>query len=86
MLDAQAVEAVGETAMPTATSTATSTAMPAPENGHTRAPQEVPTKETVQELMAPGHPYNPRTGTGIEWLPAVDAADARDWSRYGRWE
>lgn len=23
-----------------------------------------------RELMAPGHKYNPRTGTGIEWTPA----------------
>ena len=41
----------------------------------------------VQELdlMAPGHLYNPRTGTGIEWLPASpDAGEpgkVRLWAR-----
>lgn len=30
---------------------------------------QVPSGERVQELMAPGHLYNPRTRTGIEWLP-----------------
>src|SRR5438477_5289102 len=29
-----------------------------------------PTRERGRELIAPGHLYNPRTGTGIEWLPA----------------
>jgi hypothetical protein len=42
-----------------------------------------------RELMAPGHLYNPRTGTGIEWLPVnLDAGEsgkvrlwAREWSQ-----
>lgn len=37
------------------------------------------------ELMAPGHLYNPRTGTGIEWLPtnleAEEPGRVRLWSR-----
>ncbi len=41
----------------------------------------------VPELMAPGHLYNPRTGTGIEWLPASPGAGepgrVRLWTR--RW-
>lgn len=41
--------------------------------------------EAGPELMAPGHLYNPRTGTGIEWSPAGADAGApgrvRLWSR-----
>ena len=38
-----------------------------------------------RELMAPGHIYNPRTGTGIEWMPSnshtAERGKARLWSR-----
>lgn len=29
-----------------------------------------PGGEPIREIVAPGHPYNHRTGTGIEWIPA----------------
>lgn len=42
-------------------------------------------REVNRELMAPGHLYNPRTGTGIEWLPANpdtgEPGRVRLWSR-----
>ncbi len=43
------------------------------------------TGHSRQDLMAPGHLYNPRTGTGIEWLPANsdtgEPGKVRLWSR-----
>jgi hypothetical protein len=38
-----------------------------------------------QELTAPGHLYNPRTGTGLEWLPpnpnTGESGEVRLWAR-----
>src|SRR3954447_548163 len=43
------------------------------------------TRRSRRDLMAPGHLYNPRTGTGIEWLPANsdtgEPGKLRLWSR-----
>ncbi len=43
------------------------------------------TGRSRRDLMAPGHLYNPRTGTGIEWLPAKsdtgEPGKVRLWSR-----
>src|SRR2546425_5999076 len=36
-----------------------------------------------QELMAPGHIYNPRTGTGIEWLPPNPGTE--EWGKVRLW-
>lgn len=45
----------------------------------------LPAGQSSQDLMAPGHLYNSRTGTGIEWLPANPDAGGpgkvRLWSR-----
>ncbi len=53
--------------------------------GVTEMEQSQPHDHHHAELMAPGHIYNPRTGTGIEWAPAnLDAAEpgrVRLWSR-----
>ncbi len=47
--------------------------------------REMATDETDQDLMAPGHLYNSRTGTGIQWLPANSdtgsAGKVRLWTR-----
>src|SRR5919198_5546226 len=44
-----------------------------------------PGGEPTRELMAPGHRYNRRTGTGIEWLPALpgtgEPGKVRLWAR-----
>jgi hypothetical protein len=44
-----------------------------------------PAGQSSRDLMAPGHLYNPRTGTGIEWLSAnLDSEEpgrVRLWSR-----
>lgn len=49
--------------------------------------EQLSVSEREHDLMAPGHLYNPRTGTGIEWLPpgpgTGEPGRVRLWSR--RW-
>ena len=63
---------------------ATVMAMATPAEEVTRQ-EQLPVSEREHDLMAPGHLYNPRTGTGIEWLPpglgAGKTGRVRLWSR-----
>src|SRR5690348_11989047 len=59
---------------------------PAASQGLGELEDNQPTGRARQDLMAPGHLYNPRTGTGIEWLPANpdtgEPGKVRLWSRH----